>query len=135
MANKVILIGHVGKNPDHKEFNGGSEVASFSLATTEKWTSGDGEKKSETSWHNVVFWGKLAGLCKKFVFKGSKIYVEGKIKYETYEKDGEKKYITKIIGEKLEFLSRKGETDDSGSGESGPSNDGDDFDENSDIPF
>ena len=110
--NKVILIGHVGKNPDCKQLQSGTEVASFSLATTEKWTS-NGEKKEETSWHNIVFWGKQAELCKKYVLKGSKIMVEGRLKYETYEKDGEKKYITKITGEKIEFLSRKEQNDQS----------------------
>lgn len=104
--NKVILIGYVGKNPECKTLQTGTEVASFSLATTEKWTS-NGEKKEETSWHNVVFWGKQAELCQKYVFKGSKIMVEGRIKYEVYEKDGEKRYATKITGERLEFLSKK----------------------------
>ncbi len=110
--NKVILIGYVGKNPECKTLQSGAEVASFSLATTEKWTS-NGEKKEETSWHNIVFWGKQAELCKKYVFKGSKIMVEGRIKYEVYEKDGEKKYATKITGERIEFLSKKEQGDQS----------------------
>lgn len=129
--NKVILIGHVGKNPEWKILQSGTEVASFSLATTERWNS-NGEKKEETSWHNIVFWGKQAELCKKYVFKGSKIMVEGRIKYETYEKDGEKKYVTKITGERLEFLSRKDQNDQSNQG-------GNEYDQSidseDDIPF
>lgn len=106
MANKAILIGHVGKAPDYRVTPSGAEVVSFSLATTERWAS-EGEKKEDTSWHQVVFWGKLAKLCKDYVSKGAKVYVEGRIKYEQYEKDGVVRYVTKIIGERIEFLSKK----------------------------
>lgn len=137
MANKVILIGNVGKNPDCRKFDSGTEMAAFSLATTERWTA-NGEKKEETSWHNVVFWGKLAVLCKQYVFKGSKVYIEGKIKYESYEKDGVKKYITKIIGEKIEFLSKRDESQqshDSGDSSVDATEGVPDFDTDEDIPF
>lgn len=106
MLNKVQLIGNVGQTPEVKEVNG-SKVASFSLATTEKYKDKSGEVKTVTEWHNVSIWGNLADVVEKYVKKGSKLYVEGKIKTDSYEKDGAKKFATRIICLTLKMLDSK----------------------------
>lgn len=104
MVNKVILLGNLGKDPVVKRLESGTTVANFSIATSETWKDKDGNKQEKTEWHNIVIFGKLAEVVEKYVKKGSKIYIEGKISYETYEKEGEKKYATKIIADSMTML-------------------------------
>ena len=104
-VNKVILLGRVGKQPEIKQV-GDSKVANFSLATSEKFKDKSGNKVENTEWHNVVFWGKQAELIEQYVGKGDELYIEGSIKTETYEKDGEKRYATKIKGSAITFVSK-----------------------------
>lgn len=109
-VNKVILIGHVGQTPDVKHFDGGNAVASFSLATTERaYTAQNGTRVPErTEWHSVVVWGGLAKVVEQYVDKGSKLYVEGKIKTRSYDDaKGIKRYITEIYVDELQMLSTK----------------------------
>jgi len=96
MLNKVTLVGNVGQSPEIKDLNG-NKIAKFSLATSEKYTNKGGEKINNTEWHNIVIFGKLAGVVEKYVKKGDKLYIEGKIKTNSYEKDGIKRYSTSII--------------------------------------
>jgi len=98
-VNKVILIGRLGKDPELKNTASGSSVCSFSLATSKKY-----KDKEQTQWHNVVAFGKLAEICGKYLQKGRQAYIDGEIRYEEYEKDGVKKYITKIIANEVSFL-------------------------------
>lgn len=111
--NKVILVGNVGKDPECGAApNSGNRYANFSIATSEKWTDkATGEKREKTEWHNVVVWGPLAEVVEKYVKKGSKLYVEGKLVTRAYEKDGEKRYRTEIVlqgfGAHLVLLSGK----------------------------
>lgn len=109
MLNKVELIGNLGKDPEVKTFEGGNQVASFSIATSEKYKNKEGELVQDTEWHNVVFWGKLAGVIEKYVNKGDRLYVSGKIKTRSYEAEGGTKYITEIIGREMIMLSTRGE--------------------------
>jgi single-strand DNA-binding protein len=97
--NKVTLLGNVGKDPEIKTFQNGGKIANFSLATTERWKDKTtGEQKSETEWHNIVVKNEgLVGIVEKYVKKGSKLHIEGKIETREYEKDGAKKYITEIV--------------------------------------
>lgn len=105
--NKCILYGNVGKDPEVKRFEGGNVVAKFSLATNKSYTK-NGEKVTETSWHNIVFWGKLAELCEKYVKKGNSLIVEGEISYRSYEnKEGQTVYMTEINGNALHFTGSK----------------------------
>ena len=90
-VNKVILLGRVGKEPEIRQV-GDNKVANFSIATSEKFKDKAGNKVENTEWHNVVFWGKQAELIEQYVHKGDELYIEGSIKTETYEKDGEKRY-------------------------------------------
>lgn len=102
MINKAILVGNLGKDPELKTTQGGKSVATFSLATS----SGSGEKKV-TEWHNVTCWEKLADNVAQFLHKGSKAYVEGRITYRKYEKDGATRYITDIVAAEVKFLDSK----------------------------
>lgn len=97
--NQVILIGHVGKDPDVRTLDGGIKVATFSLATsTGGYKKQDGTDVPErTQWHNIVCWRSLADLCEKFVRKGDRLTILGTIGYREYEKDGQKRYATDII--------------------------------------
>lgn len=106
--NKVMLIGFLGKDPELKYTPSGVAVCSFSLATTESYKADDGNRVDKTEWHNIVAWRKLAETCSDYLKKGSKVYIEGKITTESYEKDGgEKRYITKIVAQSLMFLDSK----------------------------
>lgn len=96
MLNKVTLIGNLGKDPESKQLQGGDTVCNFSIATTEKYTDKAGNKVEQTEWHNIVAWRKLAEIAAKYLKKGSKVYVEGKIKTRSWEQNGEKKYATDI---------------------------------------
>ena len=91
-VNKVILIGNLGKDPEVRATQSGSQVANFSLATSEKY---NGQEK--TQWHNITCFSKQAEIAQKYLKKGSKIFVEGKLDYQQYEKDGQTKYRTEIV--------------------------------------
>ena len=107
MLNKVILIGNVGKEPEVRAFTD-TKVANLTLATTEKYKDKQGNLQDATEWHNLQIWGKLAEIVEKYVKKGAQIYVEGKIKQESYESEkGGKKYVTKIIVSELRLLGKK----------------------------
>jgi single-strand DNA-binding protein len=97
--NKVTLLGNVGKDPEIRTFQNGGRVASFSLATSESWKDKtSGEKKTATEWHNIVVKNEgLVGIVEKYVKKGAKLHIEGKLETRTYDKDGSKRYITEIV--------------------------------------
>ena len=109
-VNKVILIGNVGKDPEVRYFDNGAAVANFSLATTERgYTAANGTQVPDrTDWHNIVLWRGLAEIAEKYVKKGSKLFIEGKIKTRSYDDaSGNKRYITEIWGDNMEMLDRK----------------------------
>ena len=106
--NKVILIGNVGSDPEVRQV-GESQVVNFSLATSKSYKKKNGEKQTDTEWHNIVIWGNLSKVIELYVKKGDKLALEGEIKTEVYEKDGEKKYATKIICNQMEMLGSKSE--------------------------
>jgi single-strand DNA-binding protein len=105
--NKVILLGHCGKEPVVKTINNGL-MASFSVATTDVWRDREsGEKREQTEWHNCVVFGPLAQVVQGYVKKGSKLHIEGQIQTRAYEKDGEKRYITQVLIKDLLLLDSK----------------------------
>ena len=115
MVNKVILIGNLGKNPEVRNLESGSKVAGFTLATSESYKDKNtGERKTITEWHNITVFGKLAEIVESYVKKGSKVYIEGKLKTESYEQNGEKKYITKVIANNLTMMDTKQQSDNNG---------------------
>ncbi|HCM74903.1 MAG TPA: single-stranded DNA-binding protein [Cytophagales bacterium] len=96
LRNSVQLIGRLGKDPEVKEY-GDKKKAAFSIATTDTYKNNKGEKVEDTQWHNVVIWGKLAGVAEKYLKKGAEVAVEGKLVHRIYETDkGEKKFFTEI---------------------------------------
>lgn len=106
--NKVILVGHLGKDPEVNHLEGGIAVAKFTLATTEVYNDKNGERKEQTEWHNIVCWRKTAELAEKFLKKGSAIYLEGKIRSRSYtDKENIKRYFTEIVVDSFNMLDRK----------------------------
>lgn len=105
-VNKVILLGNLGRDPDVKMTQGGQQVATFNIATSESYQPKDGGQRQErTEWHTIVAWGKLAELAGRFLKKGRKVYVEGKLQTRSYDgKDGTKKYVTEVIAQGLTFV-------------------------------
>jgi len=112
MVNKVILIGNVGKDPDVRYLEGNVPVAHFPLATSETYRNRDGEKVTQTEWHNIVVWRGLAKVVEDYVKKGQALYIEGKIRSRSYEdKTGNKRYITEIVADNLQMLGRRGDSE------------------------
>jgi len=108
LRNKVQLIGNLGNAPEVKTLEGGKKVARFSMATNETYRDRAGRKETETTWHNVVAWGKVAELAEKYLTKGKEIAIEGKLVNRTYnDKDGNKRYITEIVANELLLIGEK----------------------------
>ncbi len=107
-VNKVILIGNLGDAVKMHYFDGGNAIGRFPIATSESYTSKQtGEKVTTTDWHNIVVRNKLAEVCEKYLSKGDKVYVEGKLKNRQWEQDGVKRYSTEIYVNEMTFLSTK----------------------------
>lgn len=105
--NKVILVGNVGKDPEIRRFENNTK-ASFSLATSETYTPRGGDKVTQTEWHNIVAWRRLADLAENYIRKGSQILVEGKLRYRSYDdRDGIKRYIVEVEADVIQLLGRK----------------------------
>jgi len=107
LKNKVQLIGNLGGAPEIKTTETGKKLARFSIATDEVYRNAKGDKVKETTWHNLVAWGKIAGIVEKYLNKGSEIAVEGKLISRSYTKDGVKKYITEVQVNELLMLGSK----------------------------
>ena len=104
-VNKVILVGNLGKDPELRYTPSGVAVASFSMATTERFKDKNGEKQTKTEWHNIIYWRNLAEICGKYLHKGKQIYVEGKIQNRSYDdKDGNKRYISEVVINDMQMI-------------------------------
>ena len=113
--NKVMLIGNLGKDPEVRYTAGGTAVASFSLATTEKFKGKNGDWEEKTEWHNITLWARLAEIAGEYLSKGKTVYIEGRLQTRKWQdKDGKDRYTTEIVGEKMQMLSGKGEGGGSG---------------------
>ena len=114
--NKAILLGNVGRDPEIKSLPSGMRLATFSLATTDR-RSKDENGNPRTEWHNIVVWAGLAEICGKYLTKGKQIYIEGPIQNRSYDdRDGNKRYITEIVANEMQMLSRAGDQGGSGGG-------------------
>lgn len=108
LKNKVQLIGNLGNAPEVKTTENGKKLAKFSMATNESYRNANGEKVTETQWHNIVAWGKVAEIAEKYLNKGSEVAVEGKLMSRSYtDKDGQKKYYTEVQINELLMLGDK----------------------------
>ncbi len=130
-VNKVILVGNVGKDPETRYLDDSTAITKFPMATSETYKNRNGERVTTTEWHNVVLWRGLAQVAEKYVKKGTQLYIEGRIKTRSYDdSDGNKKYITEIVGDQMQLLGKRpdDDSDDSGygmsSGQSGSSSSG-----------
>jgi single-strand DNA-binding protein len=108
-VNKVILVGRLGKDPEVRNLENGVTVTNFTIATSESYkdkTTGD--KKEITEWHNIVLWRGLADVAAKYLHKGDMVYIEGKLRTRSWEKEGVTRYTTEIVGDNMTMLSTKG---------------------------
>ncbi len=103
-VNKVILIGHLGADPEVRYTANGTAVAKLRLATSETYTDKSGNRQEMTEWHNVTAWGKLAEICGQYLAKGRLVYIEGRLRTTSYEKDGVKRYTTEIVARDMAML-------------------------------
>ena len=142
-VNKVILVGHLGKDPEIRYLEGNVSVASFPLATSETFNK-DGKRIEQTEWHNIVMWRGLADVAAKYLSKGRLVYIEGKLRTRTYEdKEGIRRYTTEIVAESFNILGRRSDFENpnqaSSSGNSSSTEKTVDFTENDndegDLPF
>ena len=116
-VNKIILVGNVGNEPEVKSLTNDSKVCNFSLATSESYKNREGEKVTQTEWHNIVIFGKLTEIVEKYVKKGSLLYLEGKIRTRSWDdKEGNKRYTTEIVLDSfnsvLQMLGKKQDNND-----------------------
>jgi single-strand DNA-binding protein len=108
-VNKAILIGRLGKDPEVRNLENGATVANFTMATTETYKDKTtGERKEITEWHNIVLWRGLADVAAKYLHKGDLVYIEGKLRTRSWEKDGVTRYTTEIVGDNMNMLGTKG---------------------------
>lgn len=104
-VNKVILLGNLGRDPEVRHLDNGRAVANFSIATSEVYKNKQGERVTNTEWHNVVLWTPLAEIAEKYLKKGNQVYIEGKLTSRSYEdKEGVTKYITEVVGRDMTLL-------------------------------
>ena len=110
MLNKVILIGNLGADPELRYTQNGNQVASFSVATSERWKGQDGKVQEQTEWHRIVAWGKLAEICGQYLHKGSRIYLEGRLQTRKWrDQGGVERAITEVIARDMKMLSSRNE--------------------------
>lgn len=103
--NRVQLIGRLGKDPESKYTPTGKGVTDFPIAVRNRWKTKDGETRESTEWVNIETWERLAEICDEYLAKGSLVYVEGRLKTERYEDEGQIKYFTKVVAQTVQFLS------------------------------
>ena len=124
-VNKVIIVGNVGRDPEVRFTKAGTAVATFSVATSERFKDRDGQPQERTEWHRVVAWAQLADICGKYLRKGKQVYIEGRLQTRDWEdKDGHKRYTTEVVANVMQMLGRReddggGSSDDSYSRGSG----------------
>lgn len=138
--NRVMLIGHLGADPEMPKLNNPeTKMAKFPLATSESYKDKDGQQVTQTEWHNIVIWRSgLADIAGRYLRKGSFVFVEGKIRTRSYEKEGQKHFMTEIVADNFQMLDKKGDNDASSqtSGEySQAQSGGSSGAENDDLPF
>lgn len=142
MLNKQIIIGHLGSDPEVRYTNSGTQVTTFSVATTEKWKDKDGQLQEETDWHRVVAWNRLADNCAQLLSKGARVYIEGRTKHRKWQdQEGKDKYTTEIVAREMILLTPRSESNsrssEDGGGSGGYQDTGNDAPggDESDTPF
>ena len=103
-VNKAIILGHLGRDPELKYLQNGQPVCKLNIATSRKYTNKNNEPVEETEWHRVSVWGKQAEHCNNYLTKGRQVYVEGRLRTSSYDKDGQKHYTTEIVADTVQFI-------------------------------
>ena len=142
-VNKAILVGNLGKDPELRYTPSGTAVCTFTLATSERFKNKQGEQQDRTEWHNIVVWAGLAEICGKYLTKGKQVYIEGRIQNRSYDdRDGNKRYISEVVANEMQMLSRSGDQGGGGGGrpttppeEPSASSQEPPFNPDDDIPF
>ena len=110
-VNKAILIGHLGADPELRQTKSGTAVATFNVATTERYNDRNGERQERTEWHRIVVWARLAEICNQYLTKGKQVYIEGRIQTRQWEdQSGNKRYTTEIVANNMTMLGRAGDS-------------------------
>lgn len=111
--NKVMIIGHLGRDPEMRYTPSGRPVTNFSVATSRSWNTSDGERRTETEWFNVVAWGSLAEICNQYLLKGQQVYVEGRLQSRSWEdNDGKRHTSVEIVANEMIMLGDRRPQDD-----------------------
>ncbi len=106
--NKVMIIGHLGRDPEMRYTPSGRPVTTFSVATTRNWNTADGERRQQTEWFNIVAWGSLAEICKEFLVKGQQVYIEGRLQTRRWKaEDGSERHTTEIVAKEMVMLGNR----------------------------
>ena len=143
-VNKAILVGHLGADPELRHTQSGTAVASFRVATTERFNDRSGERQERTEWHRIVAWAKLAEICNTYLKKGKQVYIEGRIQTRQWEdKDGNTRYTTEIVANNMVMLGRAGDVSNDTPSQDFPASDpvaqpsgsGDGKSDDDDLPF
>ncbi|MBL8974817.1 MAG: single-stranded DNA-binding protein [Myxococcales bacterium] len=108
-VNKVMILGHLGRDPELRYLQSGVPVCALNVATSRRYTNKDGVVVEETEWHRIKAWAKLAETCNNFLSKGRQVHVEGRLKTTSYDKDGQKHYTTEIVAESVQFIGPSGQ--------------------------
>ena len=103
-VNKAIILGHLGRDPELKYLQSGQPSCKLNIATSRRYTNKNNEPVEETEWHRVTVWGKQAEHCNNFLTKGRQVYVEGRLRTSSYDKDGQKHYTTEIVADTVQFI-------------------------------
>jgi len=126
--NKVMVIGHLGRDPEMRFTPSGRPVTSFSMATSRSWKTSDGERRTETEWFNVVAWGSLAEICNQYLKKGQQVYIEGRLQNRRWEDDdGNKRNTTEIVAREMIMLGERRDQKEEDSVEEADSGEEEDF--------
>ena len=135
-VNKAILIGRLGVDPEVRYTSDGTAVASFRIATSERWTNKKGEKEERTEWHRIVAWRRLGEICGEYLSKGRQVYIEGRIQTRSWEdRDGNKRWTTEIIASNMQMLGSPADQDKFKKDQEGGPDQGMDPGFDSDVPF
>jgi single-strand DNA-binding protein len=107
--NRIQLIGHLGKDPEVRFTPTGKKVCTFSVAVGRRWKNSAGEEKESTDWFNIEAWGRLGDICKQYLRKGRLVFLEGQLRTDRYDHEGEPRYFTKVVATQMQMLDRKAE--------------------------
>ena len=111
--NKVMIIGHLGKDPEMRYTPSGSPVTTFNVATSRSWTTSDGERRTETEWFTVVAWDRLAEICNQYLTKGRQVYIDGRLQSRSWEdKEGKRHTSVEVVANEMIMLGKRQSSDD-----------------------